>query len=157
MKCIKVSGFVFRLALFVAFLALVSIKVTEMLEQKTGISLSKSKKQVEIPTITICIQADQFKKESMRYIPADEVIETTILDIFEQHMEKNGNRFNLTKDHWNQTFYFMSTGEEDFLPCFFLDPPMKFIDYPQRAKVFMFSNQNYHLAYIFLLNSSRLI
>ncbi len=124
----KTIEFFVRLILAAAFIALITIKVHDLLLEETGISLHTENIDVEIPRVSICFSDDVELEE---ILPSHYIKSTKI----ESHSLRNGiTTKTIANEEWKQFFY--TTYETQRLrPCFYLDSPISTIQHPDFAKV----------------------
>ena len=122
-----------KLILLVLFIALTAIKVNDLLKEETSISLSTKKRDVEIPTITICFREPKFLMNKTERISASQFIEKTEISILGT---ANG-RFKQTieNEEWAQMYFFTRGTAKKMFPCLYLNSPISSITYPDSALV----------------------
>ena len=128
----KVFEALIRLILSASFLTLTAFKVYELLLEEIGVSLHTEKRDVEIPTMSICFESDNINK--MEEITPSNFIASTIITMYSV---RNGTTAKIIQNEdWKQFFYttYQYTPVQIW-PCFYLDSPISTIQHPDFAKV----------------------
>ena len=124
----KAIEILIRLILLASFLTLTALKVCDLLLEETAVSLHTEKRDVEIPTISICFKSDELMEE----ISPSRFIVHTKITIF------SARKGTITKiinnEDWKQFFY-TTYQTTQIWPCFYFDSPISTIQHPDYAKV----------------------
>ncbi len=129
----KIIEVLIRLTLLACFFALTALKVNDLLLEETGISLQTKKRDVEIPTISICFSSDAFESDKMEEISPSQFIGSTEMSI---NSVRNGIRTIIIQpEDWNQFYFSTYIAPHYLFPCFYLDSPISTIHHPDYVKV----------------------
>ena len=122
-----------KLILLVLFIALTAIKVYDLLKEETSISLNSEKRDVEIPTITVCFREQKFQMNKTERISASQFIEKTDISI----ISTTNGKFKQTirNEEWAQMYFFTRGTAGLMFPCLYLNSPISSIIYPDYAIV----------------------
>ncbi len=128
----KTFGILTRVLLSGFFIGLTAFKGSELFKEETGISLKREYRDVNLPTINICFGTEKSIMEYMDVVSVSQFIDSTEVLIYQSkrsfmdHTIENG--------QWKQSFYF-TFKDAQMMPCFYLDPPIEAISYPDFAYV----------------------
>ena len=124
---------ILKLILLVLFIALTAIKVFDLLKEETSISLSTKKRDVEIPTITICFREPKFLMNKTEKISASQFINSAKINILST---TNGKSVNIIEnEEWAQMNFFNRGSAKKMFPCLYLNSPISSFKYPDYAQV----------------------
>ena len=124
---------ILKLILLVLFIALTAIKVFDLLKEETSISLSTKKRDVEIPTITICFREPKFLMNKTEKVSASQFIDSAKINILSKTNEKSKNV--IENEEWAQMYFFTRASATKMFPCLYLNSPISNFKYPDYALV----------------------
>ena len=126
------------MVLVLAFLCLISIKVIELVDERTSTGWEvKHDGKVNVPSLTICpanpmktlskVQSMQMNDSELFYI------KSSSLEVYVQHRVHQ-----VFEDlKWTKTFHIQAYEQENMYPCFTLDPPIKHLEAPNSASFYL--------------------